>query len=344
MPIIPTSRGNPQASDIAVEAVLPMTGNASRQDAQSTLAQNDAEVSKLFEDRNAQLSQGGLISFSGTQLTFTENLTLEINSQVAGGSPTVISLGMGPYNVPASGDMVYAVINRTLGTAVVTDSATSLPAVNASNQEVFLIGKRNDAADLTMRFYFRDGTAMNAGQTIRLGAPTGTITPAGLIQMYGGVTPPTGYLLCDGTAYLIATYPSLAASLFDSGTGNYAYGSPDAGATQFNVPDFRGLFPRGVDNGAGRDPDAASRSNLYANGNTGDNVGSHEAQSFETHQHSIDPNNDDMQILTTNSGAFGFTGGTGAVFIGRTGGAPVTGQFGSETRPENLYVNFIIKF
>lgn len=240
MSIIPTSRGNPQASDVAVEVVLPMTGNSVREDAQSTLALNDAEVAKLYEDRNAELSQGGLISFSGTQLTFTEVLTLEINSRVAGGAPVVIPLGVtfpnifsGPFNVAITGDMVYAVIDRIAGTAVVTDNAATLPPVNASNQEVYLIGKRNDAADGTKRFYFRDGTAINSGQTIRLGAPTGLSTPAGLIQMYGGVSAPAGYLLCDGTAYLVADYPDLATALFDTGTGNYAFGSPVATAASY---------------------------------------------------------------------------------------------------------------
>src|ERR1700679_1462278 len=137
MSIIPVTRGNTQGSDIALEVQLPMTGNAVRQDLQSTLGQNDAEVGKLFEDRNVQLSQGGLISFSGGQLTFTEVLTLEINSQIAGGTPTIIPLGVtspnafsGPFNVPATGDMVYAVIDRITSTAVVRDSATTLPDIN----------------------------------------------------------------------------------------------------------------------------------------------------------------------------------------------------------------------
>lgn len=179
MSIIPTSRGNPQASDVAIETALPMTGTSSREDLQSGLTKNDAEISKLYEDRNIQLTQGGSILYdgSGTFLTFSENLNLEINSQVAGGAPTIIPLfsGIGPYtaNVPSSGDMVYVVINRILGTAVLTDSATTLPAVNSSNQEVFLIGKRDDSGDGFKRFYFRDGTAITAGQSIRLGAPSG---------------------------------------------------------------------------------------------------------------------------------------------------------------------------
>jgi hypothetical protein len=184
MSIIPTSLGNPQCTDVAVESQLPMTGNATRQDLQSTLSQNDAEVSKLYEDRNVQLTQGGSISYdsSGTFLTLSENLNLEINSQVAGGSPTIIPIfsGSPPYtiNVSASGNLGYAVIDRIGGTATYYDNQTSLPAVVYANQEVFLIGKRDDSGDAMMRFYFRQGTAITAGQTIRLGSSSfsGTIS------------------------------------------------------------------------------------------------------------------------------------------------------------------------
>lgn len=181
MPIIPQSRGNPQASDIAIETALPMTGTVSREDAQSGLTKNDAEVAKLFEDRNIQLTQGGSIQYdiSGTFLTLSENLNLEINSQVAGGTPTIIPLlpGSAPYtiNVSVSGHFGYVVIDRILGTATYFDDQTTLPSVNASNQEVFIVGKRDDSGDGFKRFYFRDGTAITAGQSIRLGAPSGFI-------------------------------------------------------------------------------------------------------------------------------------------------------------------------
>lgn len=169
--------------------------------------------------------------------------------------------------------------------------------------------------------------------------PSGNITysgqSSGFINMYGGTVAPSGWLLCDGTSYLRTAFPNLFAAI---GT---AYGAADG--THFNVPDFRGIMPRGVDNGAGNDPDTLSRVAANAGGNTGDNVGSYQPDAYQTHQHSIDPNNDDMQILTTNSGAFGFTGGTGAAFIGRTGGAPATGNISTETRSKNLYVNFVIK-
>jgi microcystin-dependent protein len=65
-----------------------------------------------------------------------------------------------------------------------------------------------------------------------IGLPVATIVP------YGGATAPTGWLLCDGTAYSRAMYRTL----FDAiGT---TYGTGD-GSTTFNVPDLRQRFPLG---------------------------------------------------------------------------------------------------
>lgn len=61
--------------------------------------------------------------------------------------------------------------------------------------------------------------------------------PAGAITMFGGAAAPTGYLLCDGTSYVRASFAALFAAI---GT---AYGSADG--THFNVPDLRQRFPLG---------------------------------------------------------------------------------------------------
>lgn len=127
-------------------------------------------VDKLFEDRNVLLTQGGLITYTGTQVQFTEALKIDVNQREAGGAPVVIDLGSTTRNVSASGRMIYAVIDRVAGTAVVTDDATSLPAAVPLNQEVFLIAKRVDAGDGTKRLYWRNGAALNEGQSARLGA------------------------------------------------------------------------------------------------------------------------------------------------------------------------------
>lgn len=177
MATIPSTQGNPQASDVAVESALPMVGSSVREDLQTTLGLADAQVSKLFEDRNITLADGGDITFPvvGTSVSFTQSLKLHINSKVAGGSPTVIDLGATTRALSANLRMIYAVVNRTAGTATVTADATSLPAVTSSNQEIVLIAKRIDSGDGTKTLYFRDGSAMVASATAsRLGSTGGS--------------------------------------------------------------------------------------------------------------------------------------------------------------------------
>lgn len=66
----------------------------------------------------------------------------------------------------------------------------------------------------------------------------GGANSAGMITMFGGVTAPTGYFICNGMQVSRTTYSALYAILGDS------YGSGD-GSTTFNIPDLRGQFTRG---------------------------------------------------------------------------------------------------
>lgn len=68
------------------------------------------------------------------------------------------------------------------------------------------------------------------------------IIPAGTIVQYAGSSAPSGWVLCDGTAYsrVNATYSRLFAAI----STNYGVGD---GATTFNVPNLKGKFPVGRD-------------------------------------------------------------------------------------------------
>jgi hypothetical protein len=71
--------------------------------------------------------------------------------------------------------------------------------------------------------------------------------PAGTVQYFANTVAPNGYLECNGQAVSRTTY----AELFNAiGT---LYGIGD-GVTTFNLPDLRGEFVRGADNGRGADP------------------------------------------------------------------------------------------
>ncbi|AGH57633.1 tail fiber protein [Cyanophage KBS-S-2A] len=71
-------------------------------------------------------------------------------------------------------------------------------------------------------------------------------TPAGTIIYSARSTAPTGYLKANGAAVSRTTYATLFAAIGTTyGAGN--------GSTTFNVPDLRGEFIRGVDDGRGVD-------------------------------------------------------------------------------------------
>jgi microcystin-dependent protein len=67
--------------------------------------------------------------------------------------------------------------------------------------------------------------------------------PTGVIFPFAGTTVPNGYVLCDGSEYLISQYPELYAVI------GYAYKALGLlqGVATFAVPDLRGRFPLGLD-------------------------------------------------------------------------------------------------
>ncbi len=156
-----------------------------------------------------------------------------------------------------------------------------------------------------------------------------SIIPPGTIQAFGGVDTPPGWLLCDGRATNSAQFPRLYAAISTN------WGAGIQGSTNdFNLPDLRGRFVRGRDGGAGNDPDRGSRQAGPAGGNGGDAIGSLQADAFASHRHQMSSQN--------NTGDFANVGGVGAGAVAQ--GAFVAPAGGSETRPKNAYVNYIIKY
>lgn len=74
--------------------------------------------------------------------------------------------------------------------------------------------------------------------------------PVGSIQAYGGVTAPSGWLICDGRAVSRIDYKELFQAIGTS------FGAGD-GSTTFNIPDLRGRITIG--NGLGTASDAVNR-------------------------------------------------------------------------------------
>jgi microcystin-dependent protein len=164
------------------------------------------------------------------------------------------------------------------------------------------------------------------------GSPPTTATPT------MGVTSPIeawGWMLCDGRSLACAQYPELFAVL------GYTYGGSD---NTFNIPDYRGYFLRGIGAGTSNDPDIATRTAPPGGQSSG--VGSTQSFALQTHEHTYNT------APAPASAASGDPAAAPATTTALTVGGPVAaqGQTGPvmvsqyETRPLNVYVNYIIKF
>lgn len=87
------------------------------------------------------------------------------------------------------------------------------------------------------------------------------LIPTGMIAPFAMSTAPTGWLECDGSAVSRTTYADLFTAL------STTHGVGD-GSTTFNVPDLRGEFVRGWDNGKGTDSGRTFASSQSDNANS----------------------------------------------------------------------------
>ncbi|WP_455478010.1 phage tail protein [Bartonella sp. B10] len=161
--------------------------------------------------------------------------------------------------------------------------------------------------------------------------------PPGFIATFAMKDVPEGWLVCDGKAYRRKEYPLLFLAVGET------WGNGD-GRNTFNVPDFRGMFLRGLDAGRGVD--------------IGRLLGSNQADSFKSHTHTGKTDfsgdhkhaTDDIQIVGT------CASGTGRARYLKTNEKVDTTNAGNhmhtihldatgdeETRPVNVAVVYAIK-
>ncbi|MBL8912697.1 MAG: tail fiber protein [Archangium sp.] len=197
------------------------------------------------------------------------------------------------------------------------------PIVLASRQRILTVPFSARALDS----WRADTAATASGLLATQVVPPGTVVP------FAGTTPPQGWLACDGASISRAIYPALFAAIGTS------HGTADS--QSFNVPDLRGRFVRGVDDPAcTRDVDCAARSAAAPGGNTGNDVGTVQNDELRSHIH--------MQQYFSASNSGGQPSFTIALWNGGNGPNntrdPVSPTGGSETRPLNVSMNWIIKF
>jgi microcystin-dependent protein len=158
---------------------------------------------------------------------------------------------------------------------------------------------------------------------------TGTLfggVPSGAVFWFAASAAPTGYLEANGASLSTTTYAALFAVI------GYTYGGSGA---NFSLPDLRGEFIRGWDDGRGVD--------------SGRVFGSSQAEETEAHQHimPISWNTGNGDVLTPSSYLYGTSGsittarlnGSTSASAGTPAAPLVSTQIATtsgETRPRNV--------
>lgn len=191
------------------------------------------------------------------------------------------------------------------------------------------------------RHFFYNGSSwveLKNSQADSASVPVGTILPFGADSS----KIPSGYLHCAGQSLSTTTYSDLFAII------GYSWGGS---GSSFNLPDLRGRFLRGVDYGAGNDPDRASRVAINTGSNTGDEVGSLQGDAIRNITGSVTTRTDDHAHNVSSSGAFTLSNagtlgnlgsGTGTAYKRFDFNASNQVPTASQNRPVNASVNYII--
>jgi hypothetical protein len=241
----------------------------------------------------------------------------------------------------------------TMGTIYVTKSTVAQAKAGASEAQTSVDELKNQVADATTK---QESIAVPVGTIIACGGP---ISDESALKH-------KGWLPCDGRPVSRTEYSNLWEVIKD------AWGEGDRGTT-FNLPDLRGVFLRGVNYGrkdAYADPEAGSRLSL-AGENAGNRVGSYQSDNIQTHSHQwgrgkadpADKNMVDLWSWKKNSGDVKALDRLAGNQIPKGSGKdddfmdvanepdgfwtkpePSVGIRGTETRPKNAYVNYIIKY
>ncbi len=149
--------------------------------------------------------------------------------------------------------------------------------------------------------------------------------PVGTIITYAAVTRPEGWLYCNGQAFNKTAYPELF------GIIGCSFGCPDS--STFNVPDLRGEFVRGYDAGRGIDSGRTFGSPQPQGTNTLSEVQSTSAGGYAT----------PLSASIPVDGSW-----SGSVYSGSSTGSKnyhlLFKLSGTETRPRNIALSYLIKY
>jgi microcystin-dependent protein/prefoldin subunit 5 len=193
---------------------------------------------------------------------------------------------------------------------------------------VELLNDQNDALTLLEDTVSAQGDAITDLEDAVASLEEQNTASAGTVVGLMSEAVPDGYLACDGSSLLQADYPDLYAVIGEQ------FGSDDS--LSFNLPDLRGEFLRGTDDGAESDLGAEDREDR-GDGTTGDAVGTWQDESIGSASYSLSSSGSQFSSSAC--------GGISACGSALTSASLTTGEEeGAEVRPRNVSVIWVIKY
>jgi microcystin-dependent protein len=175
-------------------------------------------------------------------------------------------------------------------------------------------------------------------KTVQVKVRQTSLLPVGTIKAFAGPIPTElellGWMVCDGRALASKDFRCLHNSI---GT---AYGTTGEGF--FNLPDFRGVFLRGVSDASERDPNRASRTASKQGSAVGNKVGSFQEYGTAPPKNPfrMGYSNLDISRVSNDSGCQSRP----ASYTDSDQWVEAASGGDKESRPDNKYVYYIIKY
>ena len=241
------------------------------------------------------------------------------------------------YNKAVSDGRFLSIADNLSDVSNLTAARSNLNVYSTSDSDNRYLQKGLNLSELTSKSLARDNLEVYDKNYIDALESNLNSVETGTILTYPVATPPTGYIKCNGALLNENAYPELFAVI------GRTYGGASANST-FKVPDLRGEFVRGWDDGRGVDVGRA--------------IGTSQNEDFKSHSHGASSSvvGDHTHGGVTSGGPGNVSGRWDATGIGNNNTPQtdpagshnhtitVNATGGSETRPRNVALMYIIKF
>ena len=285
--------------------------------------------------------------FTNTYISRDNSITNTIQIVLSANITNTITRVSNTGNFTATNILTF--VSNTNVSTISNTSTTPTSISYSPNQN----GTGYASATSTPQYIDTTNTTGGTTYTNHLRANSFNLLPAGMVVQWVTSTAPTGWLLCDGTAYNASTsYPGnpIYQELYNV-IGNQFGGTNN---TNFQVPDYRGMYLRG----------AGQNGKVGYTSYTGQTLNTQQTHATQTHSHTINHDHEDgsgprhkFRIRSDGLSGVGFdiicsfptntsytaTGLQVPTHTGSSGNNTINID-ANETRPVSYSVNYLIKY